>query len=217
MRSILDAPLASLVEPDVRVLAGAIIDEWDLPDADREALRTYGLPRGSSLEPAPQDVAAPLLRPNVAGDRERRFIAADERLYRLGTYGADYDASLTIRVGAVAGSGRVLGIRARPLTVADLHPQLRPYHPGLYLPAVCYFNASLAAFVEVAWRWYAAVEVFRQYREPDPVERRDEIARYHAEVARTTALIAERVILIDPSLADRDLDSAWVEEITEDD
>src|SRR5689334_12888405 len=150
MQSVLDAPLASLVDPHARVPAGAIIDAWELPAADREALRTYGLPRGPALEPAPQDAAAPLLPPNVASDLERRFIAADQRLYLLGTYGPDFDASITIRVGAVAGSGRVLGIRARPVTVTDLHPQLRPYHAGLYQPAVCYFNVSLAAYVEIA-------------------------------------------------------------------
>jgi hypothetical protein len=94
-----------------------------------------------------------VLTANVASDRERRFIAADERL---------------------------------------------------------------AAFVEIAWRWWAAVEIWRAHREPDPVERRDEIEQYHADLERSNALALAKMALIDPSVIDGGTDSIWLDEATED-
>ena len=153
----------TVLQPNVQVRAGAVIDPWRLPESDRSALRTWGLPEGPLLHPTPQAESQPVLVPNIASESERRLLSADRRLYLLGTYGADFDPSLSIRVGAVADTGQVIGIRARPVTTDDIAEQLRAYHPNLYHPAVCYFNGSVAAFVEVAWRWRAAVELLRAH------------------------------------------------------
>ncbi|XVU22812.1 SUKH-4 family immunity protein [Actinoplanes sp. CA-054009] len=197
MLSVIRAPLGSLAGAGDRVPV-PMADRWDLPERDRSVLRAYGLPRGPLMVPGPQEAAEPLLVPNVAGEQEARLIEAGQRLYLLGTYGADFDADSTIRVGVVAGGGAVLGVRRRPTTTADLHPQLRPYHPDLYQPAVRYFNASLAAFVEMAWRWLAAVKVIRAHDiEEDDLDE------------ACSAFLAE----IDPALADERLNSLWVEAI----
>lgn len=216
MLALLDAPLPVVIQPQVQVRAGEVIDHWDLPRSDRSALRTWGLPDGPLLRPAPQVDSLPTLVPNVAGEPERRLISADERLYLLGVYGADFDPTLSIRVGAVAGTGRVMGIRARPMTSDDLHPQLRPCHPNLYHPAVCYFNASVASFVEVAWRWHAAVQLLRAHPEPHCTVLLDEHEQHRAEVDRSCEAFLARMIMLDPTLGDPNLGSLWVETITED-
>ncbi|MBQ1023961.1 SUKH-4 family immunity protein [Micromonospora sp. C95] len=195
---------------------GAVIGQWHLPESDRSALRLWGLPDGPLLRPTPQAGSRPTLTPNVAGEPERRLISADHRLYLLGVYGADFDANLSIRVGAVAGTGRVMGIRARPMTTDDLAEQLRAYHPNLYHPAVCYFNASVAAFVEVAWRWHAAVELLRAHPDPHYTAPLEEHEQHHAEVERSCATFLTRMTSLDPTLDDRDLGSLWVETITDD-
>ncbi|MEU8419635.1 SUKH-4 family immunity protein [Micromonospora sp. NPDC048835] len=216
MVAMLAAPLSSLIELQAQVRFGAVTDQWDLPTSDRLTLRRFGLPVGPLLRAAPQAETSPALTPNVAGDLERRLISADHRLYLLGVYGAAFDTNLSIRVGAVAGTGRVLGIRGRPLTTDDIPEQLRPYHPNLYHPAVCYFNSSVAAFVEIAWRWRAAVELLRAYPEPHYTAPLHEHEHHHAEVDRFRATFLENMTRIDPTLGDRDLDSPWVETITED-
>ena len=134
----------------------------------------------------------------------------------MGVYGADFDADLAIRVGVVAGTGRIMGIRARPMTTDDIAEQLRAYHPDLYHPAVCYFNASVAAFVEVAWRWRTAVELLRAHPDPHYTAPREVHEQHHAEVERSCATFLARMTLLDPTLGDRDLGSLWVETITDD-
>ncbi|MFI7549554.1 SUKH-4 family immunity protein [Micromonospora sediminimaris] len=216
MLAVLDAPLSSVIEPRSQVRVGAVIGQWHLPESDRSALRLWGLPDGPLLRPTPQAGSRPTLTPNVAGEPERRLISADHRLYLLGAYGADFDANLSIRVGAVAGTGRVMGIRARPMTTDDLAEQLRAYHPNLYHPAVCYFNASVAAFVEVAWRWHAAVELLRAHPDPHYTAPLEEHEQHYAEVERSCATFLTRMTSLDPTLGDRDLGSLWVETITDD-
>ena len=213
MLAVLDAPLSSVIEPQAQVRAGAVSDQWNLPESDRSALRRFGMPDGPLLRPTPQADASPMLSPNVAGERERRLISADQKLYLLGIYGADFDASLSIRVGAVAGTGRVMGIRARPVTTDDIAEQLRSYHPDLYHPAVCYFNISVEAFLEVAWRWRAAVELLRAHPEPHYPAPLEEHEQHHAEVERSCATFLARMTLLDPTLGDHDLGSLWVETI----
>jgi hypothetical protein len=110
MLAVVDVPLPSLIQPKVQVRAGAVIDQWRLPESDRSALRTWGLPEGPLLYPTPQAESQPVLVPNIASESERRLLSADRRLYLLGTYGADFDPSLSIRVGAVANTGQVIGI-----------------------------------------------------------------------------------------------------------
>lgn len=164
-----------MIEPQAQVRFGAVIEQFRLPGSDRSALQTWGLPDGPLPRPTPQAGARPTLVPNVAGEPERRLIAADQELYLLGVYGADFDADLAIRVGAVAGAGQVMGMRARPMTTDEIAEQPHAYHPDLYHAAVCYFNASVAAFVEVAWRWRTAVELLRSH--PNPHSRATRSAR----------------------------------------
>ena len=214
--ALLDAPLPVAIAPEVQVRAGEVIDHWDLSRSDRSALRTWGLPDGPLLRPTLQVDPRPALIPNVAGEPERRLISTGERLYLLGVYGADSDPTLAIRVGAVAGTGRVMGIRARPMTADDLHPQLRPYHPNLYHPAVCYFNASVASFVEVAWRWHAAVQLLRAHPEPHHTAPLEEHEQHHAEVDRSCEAFLARMTMLDPTMGDPNLGSLWVTTIADD-
>ncbi|WP_143175796.1 SUKH-4 family immunity protein [Cryptosporangium aurantiacum] len=216
MLALLGAPLSSVIVPQAQVQFDAVVEHWHLPEPDRSALRQWGLPDGPLLRPTLQPASRPTLKPTVAGEPERRLISADAQLYLLGVYGADFNPDLTIRVGAIAGTGRVMGIRARPLTTDDVHEQLRPHHPDLYRPAVCYFNASVAAFVEVAWRWYAAVELLRANPAPDYTEPFEAHEQHHAEVERSCATFLARMTSLDPTLDDRDLDSVWVEAILDD-
>lgn len=216
MLAVVDVPLPSLIQPQVQVGAGAVIDQWRLPESDRSALRTWGLPEGPLLHPTPQAESEPVLIPNIASGSERRLLSADQRLYLLGTYGAEFDPSTAIRAGAVADAGQVMGIRARPVTTADIAEQLRAYHPNLYQPAVCYFNGSVAAFVELAWRWHAAVELLRAHPEPQHTAPLEEHEQHYADVERSCAMFLDRMTLLDPSLGDSDLSSVWVETITDD-
>ncbi|MFI0445577.1 SUKH-4 family immunity protein [Actinomadura sp. 6N118] len=216
MLAVSEASLSSLIQPPVQVRAGSVTDQWLLPESDRLALQTWGLPEGPLLRPTPQAEPQPTLAPNIAGDLERRLPSADQRLYLLGVYGAYFDPSTAIRVGAVAGTGQVMGIRERPVTTADIHEQLRPYHPGLYHPAVCYFNSSVAAFVEVAWRWRAAVEVIRAHPGPPPTAPLEEHEQHAAELERSCADFLARMTVLDPTLGDSEAGSLWVETITDD-
>jgi len=119
-RSAITAPLPSVIEPQAQVRVDAVVDRWDLPEPDRVLLRRFGLPHGPLLRPMPQADAEPTLIPNIAGEPERRIATADQRLYLLGVYGANSVDSVAIRVGAVAGTGQVMGLRGRPMHIPSL-------------------------------------------------------------------------------------------------
>jgi len=91
MLAVVEAPLDSLIQPSVQVRAGAVIDRWRLPESDCSALRTWGLPEGPLLDPTPQVESDPVLAPNIASEAEHRLLSPEQRLYLLGTYGADFD------------------------------------------------------------------------------------------------------------------------------
>ena len=59
--------------------------------------------------------------PNVAGERERQVASPGDRLYTLAHWGLN-----ELRVGAVAGTGRVLKIQPKPFTVNDLPSAAKP-------------------------------------------------------------------------------------------
>jgi hypothetical protein len=141
-----------------------LMREWDLSESDRRALVEWGLPLDSQERPDIQEESGPVLVPNVAGERELRLVSPDQRLYRLINMSV---GPVKEWIGAVAGEGRVLMIRPAPVTVNDLAPQLRPYHPGYYSPAVDFVNSSVAQFVEITWRWHAAREVLLALPAPD--------------------------------------------------
>lgn len=213
---VLAEPLVTLLDSTHQVLADASSDEWDLPPSDRHALRAWGLPEGPFFCPGLQAVSAPVLVPNVAGERERQLIAPAQRLYVLGSLGGEHvrdGEDLTLRVGAVAGSGHVLGIRSRPLTVEDIAPALRAHYADFSQPAVVFINSSVAAFVEVAWRWRAAVMVFENYPCPDEV---DEMEAWFDRQDAVLQQVLAGMVRIDHALAEPQLDSIWVETITKD-
>ncbi|MFP3965127.1 SUKH-4 family immunity protein [Actinomadura fulvescens] len=216
MLAVSEAPLSSLIQPLVQVRAGSVTDHWLLPESDRLALRTWGLPEGPLLRPTPQAGPQPTLAPNIAGELERRLLSEKQRLYLLGIYGADFDPGTAIRIGAVAGTGQVMGIRERPVSTADVHEQLRPYYPNLYHPAVCYFNSSVAAFVEVAWRWRAAVELIRAHPGPGFPAPLKEHEQHAAELERSCTDFLARMTVLDPTLGDSAAGSLWLETITDD-
>jgi len=80
----------------------------------------------------PRADAEPTLIPKIAGEPERRIATADQRLYLLGVYGANSVDSVAIRVGAVAGTGQVMGLRGRPITTDDIPERLRFLYPDTY-------------------------------------------------------------------------------------
>lgn len=211
--ALVDLPLPSVIEPLAQVRVGAIVDRWDLPEPDRAALRTFGLPRGPLLRPMPQADAEPTLTPNIAGEAERRVARADQRLYLLGIYGAKGVDSLAIRVGAVAGTGQVMGLRDRSITTDDVAEPLRFRYPDVNLPAVWHFNASVTAFVEVAWRWRAAVELLRAHPEPQYTAPEEEYKQYYAEIQRACDAFLDGLTSLDPTLGDPNVKSLWVETI----
>jgi len=213
---VLAAPLATLLDVTHQVLADSSIDQWDLPPSDQHALRAWGLPEGPLFRPGLQAESAPVLVPNVSGERERQLIEPQQRLYLLGSYGGELMSNgedLTLRVGAVAGSGRVLSIRSRPLTVEDIARPLRAHYADFYAPAVRFFNSSVAAFVEVAWRWRAAVMVFRRYLGPDE---EDEMDVWFDRQEAILQQVLAGMVRIDHALAEPQLDAIWVETITKD-
>lgn len=207
LADLLAAPLATLVDGVYQVLADSRINQWDLPPSDRHALQVWGLLKGPLFRPGHQAESAPVLVPNVAGEQERRLIAPNQRLYLLGSYGREQvinGEDLTLRVGAVAGSGRVLAICSRPLPAEDIPQALRAVYANFSAPAVRFLNSSVAAFVEVAWRWSAAVGVFRRYPCPDGL---DEIDAWFAQFETCRQQVLAGMVRIDPALADPDLAS----------
>jgi SUKH-4 immunity protein len=210
LEAVMAAPLERIVAADQRERPPiTVVGRWDLPEKDRFALAEWGLPTDLVMKPEIQHAAEPLLVPNVAGERERRLIAAEQRLYRLGWWGSH---DLTPKMGAVAGDGRVLGIQDAPLTAADLHPDLREVYADLNRPAVMFLNSSTAQLVELAWRWRAAVAVFRDLHLQEPHYSRPE-EEHRAHFERIEA--CERIVLagmnaIDPAIDPDDPDALWV-------
>lgn len=190
------------------------MEQWDLPEGDRVALVSWGLPADKLMRPDVQQESSPVLVPNVAGERERRLISADQRLYKL----IDWSSGPMERwIGAVAGTGGVLTIRPAPMTVDDLHPQMRPYHPGFYAPAVNFLNSSVAQFIDVSWRWRAAREVLSTLPEPDPrlfasrTEAKEAFDAHVATVKRCEWIILDHIERIDSRVRAEDPDSLWRE------
>jgi hypothetical protein len=213
---VLAAPLATLLDVTHQVLVGSHVDQWHLPPSDQRALRAWGLPDGPLFRPGLQNESAPVLVPNASGEWEQQIIEPQQRLYLLGSYGSEHvvgGEDVTLRVGAVAGGGRVLGIRSRPLTVEDIAQPLRAHYSDFSQPAVQFFNSSVAAFVEVAWRWRAAVMELRRY--PCPDEEGEGAVWFDRKEAALQQVLAG-MVRIDHALADPQLDSIWVETITKD-
>lgn len=137
-----------------------LVRQWDLPESDRQALLRWGLPEGGDMYPLFQAGTDPELVPNAAGERERQVASPGDRLYTL----TDWGLNELLRIGAVAGTGRVLKIQPKPFTVDDLPLAAREFYPGLYHPSVEFFNSSVAQFVETSWRWHMAGGIASELR-----------------------------------------------------
>ena len=213
LAGIMTASLGMIVVPGEQVCPPeALVERWDLPEGDRAGLVLWGLPADRLMRPDVQQESSPMLVPNVAGEQERRLISAGQRLYRL----IDWSSGPVEHwIGAVAGTGRVLTIRPAPMTVDDLHPQMRPYHPGFYAPAVSFASSSVAQFIEVSWRWRAAREVLLTLKWPDPrlfasrTEAKEAFDAHVATVKRCERIILDHIERIDSRVRAEDPDSLW--------
>jgi SUKH-4 immunity protein len=127
----LSASLDTLVVPDIQVRADpAQVVSWDLPDADRHALTRWGLPRLVDTRFVP--IALWGSPSKVSHD--------GPPVYPLGELP-------NLLIGAVVGTGQVLGLRSEIV--------LPPVFQAT-LPPVVYVNSSVILFVEWTWRWFWA-------------------------------------------------------------
>jgi len=133
-----------------------VVRHWDLPEPDRQALLRWGLPDDNHMRPLFQAGTDPALAPNLAGERERKAASPGNRLYTLVHWGRE---ELQLRIGAVAGTGRVLKIQPKPTMADDVPPALREFYADLYHPSVEFFNSSVAQFIEASWRWHVSAAV----------------------------------------------------------
>ena len=95
-----------------------------------------------------------------------------------------------------------------------ISPPLRQEYEGFHRPAVEFINSSVAQFVEVMWRWRAAIDVLVDPREPQDPQPNEDAEAYLARRARDH-LVLSRVEAIDPGVRADDPDAAWVQIITD--
>lgn len=205
LTAVMTAPLESLVDPGHRVRPAAVRG-WRLPQPDLLALAEHGLPDDVLMTPSFQTDVEPTLAPNLAGPRERELARADDRFYDLGLWGVD---DLTPRVGAVRGDGRVLAVRSAPLTAADVAPALREHLADLYHPAVDFISSSVAQFVDLSWRWRAALPLFSELTEPPLGCPQEEFDAYLDRCDECERIVLRGFERIDPALRADDPRSLW--------
>jgi hypothetical protein len=220
--SIEDRVAAAMTAPLEEVLAAGqavrppedLVRQWDLPESDRQALLRWGLPQDRDMRPLFQAGADPALVPNLAGEQERQVASPGDRLYTLVHWGRE---ELQLRIGAVAGTGRVLMIRPKPFTVDDLPPILRESNAGLYHPSVMFFNSSVAQFVETSWRWHVAGEIaFELWQDPPRIDRPwEEHEAWFSRLHDCERIVLEHIERIDGHVRADDTGTLWAEEVTE--
>ena len=190
-----------------------LVRQWDLPESDRQALLRWGLPEGGDMYPLFQSGVDPELVPNVAGERERQVASPGDRLYTL----TDWGLNELLRIGAVAGTGRVLKIQPEPLTVDDLPLAARKFYPGLYHPSVEFFNSSVAQFVETSWRWHVAGGIAAGLWEDAPPGDRpwEEHEAWFRRLKGCERIILEHIERIDGHVRADDTGTLWTAVVTE--
>lgn len=179
---------------------------------DLLALAAYGLPDDVVMTPSFQTDAEPTLVPNLAGPRERELAGANDRFYDLGLWGSH---DLTPRVGAARGDGRVLALRSAPLTAADIAPALREYHADLYHPAVDFISSSVARFVDLSWRWRAALPLFTELTEPPLGCPQVEFDACLARCDACEEIVLRGIERVDPGLRDNAPHTFWGQLVTD--
>ncbi|NIK55186.1 SUKH-4 family immunity protein [Kribbella shirazensis] len=222
MLSVEDRVAAAMTSPLEKVLVAGqavrppegLVRQWDLPESDRYALLRWGLPDDSLMRPHFQAAADPELVPNLAGERERQEASPGQRLYSLVHWGRE---ELQLRIGAVAGTGRVLKIQPKPITADDLHPALREANAGLYHPSVEFFSSSLAQFVETFWRCHAAMGIASELRQQEPDHDRplEEYDVWFSRLHDCERIILEHIERIDSHVRADDTGTLWTTVVTE--
>jgi hypothetical protein len=138
-------------------------DRWSLPPADRQALQRWGVP----VDETRAGRAAVRLAGAVQAGDAPEVNDDDTVAYLLGTYWRR-------RLGAVVGSGRVVGV------AADAPRRVSPV------------NSSVAAFVDVAWRWAAARRVLAAIEEHgDYRQYYDDLAMFRDHVHAVDAAVRD--------------------------
>jgi hypothetical protein len=191
-----------------------LVRQWDLPGSDRQALLRWGLPRDNHMRPHFQPETGPALVPNLAGERERQAASPGERLYTLVHWGRE---ELELRIGAVAGTGRVLKIQPKPITADDLPLVFREAHAGLYKPSVEFFSSSVAQFAETSWRWHAARRVAMELRQEEPGYTRpwEEQEAWFSRLHDCERIILEHIERIDGHVQADNSGTLWTTVVTE--
>jgi hypothetical protein len=166
------------------------------------------------MRPRFQDEPVPVLVPNVAGERERSLISPEQRLYKLIHWGRD---DWQWRIGAVAGTGRVLMLRPKPMTAADVPLALREHYQDLYRPAVCFLSSSVRQFAETAWRWRAALPVLLDlYRqEPHYTRPQEELNAHFERMVACWEIVLGHIERIDTAVRADDPGSLWRSVVTD--
>ena len=188
-----------------------LVRQWDLPESDRQALLRWGLPEESDLTPHFQAGADPELVPNVAGERERQVASPGDRLYTLVYWGLN-----EVRIGAVAGTGRVLKLQPKPTTVDDFPLALREIYAGFYRPSVEFFSSSVAQFVEASWRWHAAGGIAGELWQDEPGNDRprEEHEAWFSRLEHCERIILEHIERIDSHVRADDTGALWTIVVT---
>jgi SUKH-4 immunity protein len=146
---ILRAPVADLVVAEDQVLvAAADVARWDIPEADRQALTEYGLPLMEVPGCIPEPEPGP--SPHAFGNQPA---------YNLGI-------ASRLEVGALPGSGRVLGF------VEGSEP--------------VFFNSSVSLYVTSCWRYY---QLSRWVGDDVTLQTYDDLAQFLAAIQASDAAV----------------------------
>jgi hypothetical protein len=209
------APLDEIVAAGTAVRPPEdVVRHWDLPESDRQALLRWGLPDDRHMRPLFQPGTDPALVPTLAGERERKAASSGDRLYTLVHWGQE---NLQMRIGAVAGTGRVLKIQPKPTTADDLPPALRAANADLYHPSVEFFSSSVAQFAETFWRCHAALRIAFELREQAPGYDRpgDEHEAWFNRLHDCERIVLAHVERIDSHVHADDIGTLWTTVVTE--
>jgi len=213
--AVMTAPLEKvLVAAQVVTPPEDLVRQWDLPEPDRQALLRWGLPHDNHMRPLFQAGADPALVPNLAGARELQAASPGQRLYTLVHWGRE---ELQLRIGAVAGTGRVLKIQPKPTTADDLPLAFREANADLYHPSVQFFSSSVAQFVETSWRCHAAKRTAKELWLEEPRYDRpwEEHEVWFSRLCRCEQIILEHIERIDRHVHADDPDTLWTTVVTE--
>ncbi len=209
------APLREvrIAEQPVRPREG-LIERWNLPESDRQALLRWGLPYDKQMRPFFQTGADPELVANLAGGQELSAASPGESLYTLVHWGRE---DLQLRIGAVAGTGRVLKIQPKPTTAGDLPPVLRETYADLYHASVEFFSSSVAQFVETSWRCHLARRIACELWQDEPGHDRPwrEYEVWLSRLQDCERIILEHIERIDGQVRADDAGTLWTTVVTE--